>query len=354
MNAQLRFGLIGCGYWGPKIARNISSMRNADLTFICDMDENRIAQVAMDFPLAQVSRDPADLFAADLDCVVIATPVRTHFDLARQALLSGKHVMVEKPLTASVAEAEELVELAKRAQKVLMVGHTFEYSPAVNALRSLVTDGQIGRIYCIETERLNLGLFRNDIDVIWDLAPHDVSILNYVLGVEPTTVRVTAYGHLRSTIADNAHIDLGYANGATAHIHVSWMHPIKVRRVTLIGKDRMAVYDDTSAPQEMLRLFDKGADIGADPVVSYRNGPINIPYLEFAEPLRLECEDFANAALTGATPRASGAVGLAVVRILAAAQQSLRSGGAVVTIASELKSDAQPVAGAAQATSRTR
>ncbi|HEY7975510.1 MAG TPA: Gfo/Idh/MocA family oxidoreductase, partial [Ktedonobacterales bacterium] len=199
MNAQLRFGLIGCGYWGPKIARNISSMRNADLTFICDMDENRIAQVAMDFPLAQVSRDPADLFAADLDCVVIATPVRTHFDLARQALLSGKHVMVEKPLTASVAEAEELVELAKRAQKVLMVGHTFEYSPAVNALRSLVTDGQIGRIYCIETERLNLGLFRNDIDVIWDLAPHDVSILNYVLGVEPTTVRVTAYGHLRST-----------------------------------------------------------------------------------------------------------------------------------------------------------
>lgn len=344
MSAQLRFGLIGWGYWGPKIARNISSMRNADLTFICDMDENRIAQVAMDFPTAQVSRDPADLFVADLDCVVIATPVRTHFDLARRALLSGKHVMVEKPLTASVTEAEELVELAKRANKVLMVGHTFEYSPAVNELRTLVTDGQIGRIYCVETERLNLGLFRNDIDVIWDLAPHDVSILNYVLGVEPTTVRVTGYGHLRSTIADNAHIDLGYANGATAHIHVSWMHPTKVRRVTLIGKDRMAVYDDTSAPQEMLRLFDKGADIGADPVVSYRNGPINIPYLEFAEPLRLECEDFANAALTGATPRASGQVGLAVVRILAAAEQSLRSGGAVVTIASKAISEAQSVA----------
>lgn len=354
MNAQLRFGLIGWGYWGPKIARNISSMRNADLAFICDMDESRIAQVAMDFPSAQVSKDPADLFAADLDCVVIATPVRTHFDLARRALLSGKHVMVEKPLTPSVAEAEELVELAKRANKVLMVGHTFEYSPAVNELRTLVTDGQIGRIYCIETERLNLGLFRNDIDVIWDLAPHDVSILNYVLGVEPTTVRVTAYCHLRSTIADNAHIDLGYADGATAHIHVSWMHPTKVRRVTLIGKDRMAVYDDTSAPQEMLRLFDKGADIGADPVVSYRNGPINIPYLEFAEPLRLECEDFANAALTGATPRASGEVGLAVVRILAAAEQSLRSGGAVVKIASEPKSEAQSVALDTWTASRTR
>ncbi|HEX2348066.1 MAG TPA: Gfo/Idh/MocA family oxidoreductase [Ktedonobacterales bacterium] len=354
MNAQLRFGLIGWGYWGPKIARNISSMRHADLTFICDMDENRIAQVAMDYPLARVSARPEELFAADLDCVVIATPVRTHFDLARQALLSGKHVMVEKPLTASVAEAEELVALAKRANKVLMVGHTFEYSPAVNELRSLVTNGQIGRIFCIETERLNLGLFRNDIDVIWDLAPHDVSILNYVLGVAPTTVRVTAHGHLRSAIADNAHIDLGYDDGATAHVHVSWMHPTKVRRVTLIGKDRMAVYDDTSAPQEMLRLFDKGAELGADPVVSYRNGPINIPYLEFAEPLRLECEDFANAVLNGVAPRASGEVGLAVVRILAAAQQSLRSGGAVVSIASEQQPDAQPLAHTTRMNTRPR
>jgi predicted dehydrogenase len=257
--------------------------------------------------------------------------VRTHFTLARQALLSGKHVMVEKPLTASVAEAEELVALARELNLVLMVGHTFEYSPAVNELRTLVRDGQMGRIYCIETERLNLGLFRNDIDVIWDLAPHDVSILNYVLGEEPISVRVSAHGHLRRAIADNAHLDLQYENGATAHIHVSWMHPTKVRRVTLIADERMAVYDDTN-PAEMLRLFNMGADVEADPVVSYRHGEITIPHIAWVEPLRLECEDFANAVRHGTEPRASGVVGLAVVRILAAAQQSLLEGGAVVAL----------------------
>lgn len=331
MSAQLRFGIIGCGYWGPKIARNVNSISNACVTFLCDMDENRLMQMAMDYPMAQVSTNPADLFAADVDCVVIATPVRTHFTLARQALLNGKHVMVEKPLTASVAEAKELVALARELNLVLMVGHTFEYSPAVNELRTLVRDGQMGRIYCIETERLNLGLFRNDIDVIWDLAPHDVSILNYVLGEEPISVRVSAHGHLRPAISDNAHLDLQYANGATAHIHVSWMHPTKVRRVTLIADERMAVYDDTN-PAEMLRVFNMGADVEADPVVSYRHGEITIPHIAWVEPLRLECEDFANAVRNGTTPRASGAVGLAVVRILAAAQQSLLASGAVVAL----------------------
>lgn len=344
MSGQLRFGIIGWGYWGPKIARNISSLRDAELTFICDMDENRIHQVAMNFPAAQVSVRPEDLFASDVDCVVIVTPVRTHYTLARQALLSGKHVMVEKPLTASVAEANELVELAQRARKVLMVGHTFEYSPAVEQLRELVTGGHMGRVFCVETERLNLGLFRNDIDVIWDLAPHDVSILNYVLGVEPTSVRVTAHGHLRPAIADNAHIDLRYADGLTAHIHVSWMHPTKVRRVTLIGDGRMAVYDDT-LQQEALRLFDKGADVGADPVVNLRYGAINIPYIDpSVEPLRLECEDFANAVRKGVAPRANGVVGLAVVRILAAAEQSLRSGGSEIALepATRIRSEVTP------------
>ena len=332
MDAQLRVGVIGWGYWGPKIARNVSSLPTATVSFICDMDEHRLAQVAMAFPSAHVSADPDELFASDVDCVVIATPVRTHFALARQALLSGKHVLVEKPLTASVAEAEELVALAERRGLTLMVGHTFEYSPAVNQLRSLVREGQMGRIYCIETERLNLGLFRNDIDVIWDLAPHDISILNYVLGVEPISVRVSAHGHLRAAISDNAHIDLQYANGATAHIHVSWMHPSKVRRVTLIADDRMAVYDDTN-PAEMLRLFNMGADVSADPVISYRHGEITIPHIEWAEPLRLECEDFVSAIRQGTPPRASGSVGLAVVRILEAAHESLRSGGGVVALA---------------------
>ncbi len=331
-NAQLRFGLIGWGYWGPKIAKNINRLPCATLACICDADEHRLTQVAMEYPTVSVSQSADALFASDaIDCVIIATPVKTHYKLARQALLNGKHVMVEKPLTSSVAEAEELVALAAREQLVLMVGHTFEYSPAVNALRAMVERGDLGRVFCVEAERLNLGIFREDIDVIWDLAPHDVSILNYVLGKQPTGVRASAHGHLRSAIPHNAPLDREYAVGASAHVQVSWMYPVKVRKVTLIAEDRMVIYDDTNADHP-LHVYHKGADVGADPVIAYRNGEITHPELEKGEPLGLECLDFANAILNGSSPRASGAVGLAVVRILAAAKQSLDEGGRVVAL----------------------
>jgi len=254
--------------------------------------------------------------------VVIATPVRTHYQLAKEALLHGKHVLVEKPLTTSVAEAEELIALAEKQQCILMVGHTFEYSPAVNELRKLVQSGDLGNIYCIETERVNLGLFRSDINVIWDLAPHDISILLYLLGKKPEQIKVQAHAHLQRHIHDIAHLDLLYTDGMTAHIHVSWLHPCKIRRVTVIGDMRMAVYDDTN-PAEMIKIYNKGADVHADPVVSYRYGAITIPHIDWVEPLRLECEDFANAIRTGGRPRAHGRVGLEVVRILAEAQEAL-------------------------------
>lgn len=330
MEIDLQFGVIGWGYWGPKMARNLDGLPRAAVTFVADADPNRLASVSLGHPRLRLSVDPAEMFASDVDAVVIAAPVRTHFPLAMQALLAGKHVLVEKPLTDNLAQAEELVEVAARRGLTLMVGHTFEYSPAVNEVRSLVRAGELGRIYCIEMERLNLGLFRNDTDVIWDLAPHDVSILNYVLGEEPISVRVSAHSHLRSAIPDNAHLDLAYACGTQAHIHVSWMHPTKVRRVTVIGEKRMAVYDDTN-PAEMVRIFNSGADVGADPVVSYRFGAITIPHIEWMEPLRMECEDFATAIRLGAAPRASGQAGAAVVRILAAAQASLRENGMWVT-----------------------
>ncbi len=331
MENELRFGIIGWGYWGPKIARNLDGLPRAAVTFVADMDPNRVASISLGNPALRLSVDPAEALASDVDAVVIATPVRTHYPLAKQALLAGKHVLVEKPLADNLAHAEELVELAERQGLTLMVGHTFEYSPAVNEVRKMVRDGELGRIYCIEMERLNLGLFRNDTDVIWDLAPHDVSILNYALGEEPVRVRVSAHSHLRPTISDNAHLDLDYASGTRAHIHVSWMHPTKVRRVTLIGDKRMAVYDDTN-PAEMVRVFNSGADVGADPVVSYRFGAITIPHIEWMEPLRLECEDFANAIRLGTPPRASGRTGAAVVRILAAAQRSLRDNGAWIAL----------------------
>lgn len=319
---DIRFGVIGWGYWGPKIARNLDSLPQSKVTMVADMDEYRLASLRINKPGIQITECASDVFQSNVDAVIIATPVRTHYALAKEALLAGKHVLVEKPLTASVVEAEELVALAREQQRILMVGHTFEYSPAVNQLRSLVQSGALGKIYCIEAERVNLGLYRNDINVIWDLAPHDISILLYLLGKSPESVKVQANTHLQARIHDIAHLDLSYAGGITAHIHVSWLHPCKIRRVTVIGDARMVVYDDTN-PAEMIKIYNKGADIHADPVVSYRNGEITIPYIEWAEPLRLECEDFANSIRTGQLPRAHGGIGLEVVRILEQAQAAL-------------------------------
>ena len=316
------FGVIGWGYWGPKIARNLESLPHVRVTMIADMDANRLVSSSINSATVRMTTQIQDVLTSDVDGVVIATPVRTHYQLAKQALLHGKHVLVEKPLTANVAEAEELVALARKQGRILMVGHTFEYSPAVNELRKLIQAGELGKIYCIETERVNLGLFRNDINVIWDLAPHDVSILLYLLGKKPERIKVQAHAHLQAHIHDTAHLDLLFADGMSAHIHVSWLHPCKIRRVTIIGDERMAVYDDTN-PAEMLKIYNKGADVHADPVVSYRFGAVTIPHIDWIEPLRLECEDFANAIRTGEQPRANGHVGLEVVRVLAHAENAL-------------------------------
>ena len=321
---DLRFAVIGWGYWGPKIARNLCALPGASVTMIADTDEGRLASIEVNPWGTRTTARVSDVFHSDVDGVVVATPVRTHFRLAKEALLHGKHVLVEKPLTASLAEAEELVSLAREQGCVLMVGHTFEYSPAVNELRKLIQAGDLGRIYSIEAERVNLGLFRNDINVIWDLAPHDVSILLYLLGRHPHQVKVQAHAHLQPGIHDIAHIDLVFDGGMTTHIHVSWLHPQRICRVTVIGDRRMAVYDDTN-PAEMLKIYSKGADVHADPDVSYRYGAITIPHIDWVEPLRLECEDFAHAIRTGEQPRAHGGSGLEVVRVLARVQEVLEA-----------------------------
>ena len=318
---ELRFGVIGWGYWGPKIARNLDTVPDAMVSMVADRDAYRLAPFTNQSKI-QVTTQAEEVFRSDVEGVVIATPVGTHYRLAKAALLHGKHVLVEKPLTTNVAEAEELVALAQELGRVLMVGHTFEYSPAVNQLRTLIQSGDLGKIYCIEAMRVNLGLYRSDTDVIWDLAPHDISILLYLLGKKPKWIRAQAHAHLKAHTYDIAHLDLGFADGMTAHIHVSWLHPCKIRRVTVIGDARMAVYDDTN-PAEMLKIYSKGADVHADPVVSYRHGEIIIPYIDWIEPLRLECEDFANAIRQGIQPRAHGGVGLSVVQVLSAAQSEL-------------------------------
>lgn len=321
---DLRFGIIGWGYWGPKIARNLESLPHAMVTMIADTNAHRLGVLAVkqyQSPLCKTT-EIEELLCSNVDGIAIATPVRTHYHLAKAALLHGKHVLVEKPLAASVAEAEELVALAAQQQRTLMVGHTFEYSPAVNELREHVRSGNLGRIYNIQAERVNLGLFRSDVNVIWDLAPHDISILLYLLGQKPERTNVQAHAHLQSRIHDTAHLDLEFASGIAAHIHVSWLHPCKIRRMTIIGDAKMAVYDDTS-PAEMVKIYNKGVDIGADPTISYRSGTITIPHIDWVEPLRLECEDFANAIRQGVQPRANGVVGLEVVRVLAKVQEEL-------------------------------
>jgi predicted dehydrogenase len=323
--SYLRFGVVGWGYWGPKIARNLDSLPDAMLSIVADRDGYRLASLTNQSRI-QVTTQAEEIFRSDVDGVVIATPVKTHFRLAQQALLHRKHVLVEKPLTDNVAEAEELVALAQEQQRVLMVGHTFEYNPAVNELRKLIQNRYLGKIYSIEAERVNLGLYRSDINVIWDLAPHDISILLYLIGRMPTQIKVQAHAHLQSHIYDMAHIHLGFEDEMTAHIHVSWLHPCKIRRVTVIGDKRMAVYDDTNQA-EMLKIYNKGADVHANPVVSYRNGEITIPYIDWIEPLRLECEDFATAIRQGKQPRAHGGIGLEVVRVLAAVQELLEKRG---------------------------
>lgn len=320
---DLRLAVIGLGYWGPKIVRNLESLPRVQVSIVADLDAYRLASMSAKQPWIKTTTQIEDVFQSDVDGVIIATPVKTHYQLAKKALLYGKHVLVEKPLTASVSEAEELIALAEEQQRVLMVGHTFEYSPAVNELRNLVQGGELGKIYCIEAERLNLGLFRTDINVIWDLAPHDVSILLYLLGEKPNQVTVQAHAHLQSRTYDVAHLDLGFAHGITAHIHVSWLHPCKIRRVTVIGDKRMAVYDDTN-PAEMLKIYNKGADVEADPEVSYRYGATTIPHIDWIEPLHLECEDFAHAIRSGEQPRAHGNTGLEVVRVLEAAEKAMQ------------------------------
>src|SRR2546429_1769162 len=306
---EVRFAVIGLGYWGPKIVRNLEALPRVQVSIVADLDAYRLASMSAKHPWIKTTTQVEDVFQSDVDGVIIATPVRGHYRLAKEALLHGKHVLVEKPLTADVTEAEELVALAQEQQRILMVGHTFEYNPAVNELRKLVQSGDLGKIYCIEAERVNLGLFRSDINVIWDLAPHDISILLYLLGKKPDRVKVQAHAHLQSRIHDVAHLDLCFADGMNAHIHVSWLHPCKIRRVTVIGDERMVVYDDTN-PTEMLKIYNKGADIHAAPVVSYRYGAITIPHIDWIEPLRLECEDFANSIRTQSQPRADGEVGL--------------------------------------------
>jgi predicted dehydrogenase len=329
---QVKLGVLGAGYWGPKLIRNFQEIPDADMAIVCDLRQDRLAHIKELYPAIHVTTDYRELLQSDVEAVAIATPILTHHRLAKEALGAGKHVLVEKPLTANSEEAEDLVETADRLGLALMVGHTFEYNPAVEYLRKLIASGDLGRIYYLNATRVNLGIFQPDINVVWDLAPHDVSILMFVLGTLPMTVSARGGAFVRSKVHDVAYLTLQFPNDVMADVRVSWLDPCKIRRITVVGSKKMVVYDDVE-PNEKIKIYDKGVDLPpySDTLeefhLSYRYGDITTPAISGVEPLRVECQHFLNCIRTGERPRSDGRDGLEVVRILEAATRSLLNGG---------------------------
>jgi predicted dehydrogenase len=332
---MVRIGLIGCGYWGPNLVRNLAELEEADLAVVADVDASKVRKLTRRYPFLRGTEDPGEILRdAAIEAVVIATPAETHFDLARRALEAGKHVLVEKPLAMNPDESRRLAELADRTGLTLMVGHTFEYNPAVRRLKALAREEAFGKTRYIYSTRVNLGIFRPEINAMWNLAPHDLSILFYLLDEAPVSVIALGKAFLKPGVEDVVFLYLEFPSGAVAHVHVSWLDPSKVRRLTVVGEKRMAVYDDLDSEQK-LKLYDRGlestlfVDGGIqDYQVRLRAGDILAPKIETTEPLRIECAHFIECVRDKKRPLTDGWSGHRVVAALAAADESLRAGGA--------------------------
>jgi predicted dehydrogenase len=330
---MFKVGVIGCGYWGPKLARNFHEIEEAELAWVSDLDQERLDHMKGRYPQVRTTKNYRELLSSDIDAVTIATPVSTHHDLALEAMRAGKHVMVEKPIAASVKEAEEIVAEGERLDRVVMVGHTFEYNPAVETVKEIIASGELGEIYYINGTRVNLGLFQPDINVVWDLAPHDISILRFILGLDPEQVsaRGEAYVQRNKGIHDVAYLTVYFPNDVMADVRVSWLDPNKIRRYTVVGSEKMLVYDDIA--EDKVLIYDKGVDKPpySDTVeefhLSYRYGDVTPYPVDWHEPLKAECRHFLTCIEEGKEPRSSGKVGLRVVRVLESAQKSLLNGG---------------------------
>ena len=327
---MVRVGVVGLGAWGWNVARKFATVRECELVACCESDAMRRASAAAAWPGVKPVAEFDDLLKENLDSVVIASPAVTHYSLAKKALLSGRDVFVEKPFTLNVCNAEELAELAEKKNRILMVGHLLEYHPVVRRLRSMIQEGELGPVYYIYTRRVNLGRIRGDENALWSFAPHDISQILYMLNMEPTDVSARGQSYIQDGIEDVVFLSLFFENRIMAHIHLSWLDPHKVRETTIVGRDRMAVFDDVQT-SEKLRIYDNHAE--APPAKSYgeaiqvRFGDILIPRVETAEPLQLECRQIIECVNSLATPLTDAQDGLRVIRILEAAQQSLEQDG---------------------------
>ncbi|MDX6384726.1 MAG: hypothetical protein QOK48_2299 [Blastocatellia bacterium] len=331
-------GVIGLGYWGPNLLRNFAENESAELRWICDGDPTRLAAMSRRYPAAQTTTDYQKLLAdPKLDAIAVVTPVATHFEIARAALLAGKHVLVEKPLTATAREAEELTELAERSQRRLMVDHTFVYTGAVRKMKEIVASGELGELLYFDSVRINLGLFQKDINVLWDLAPHDLSIMDYLIDRQPDGLSAIGSCHIERGIENIAYLILHFAGDFIAHFHFNWLAPVKIRRTMIAGSSKMILYDDIE-PTEKVRIYDKGVTtnrVGPDreadyqTLVSYRTGDVWAPKLDSTEALRHVVAEFLGSIREGRPPLTDGQAGLRVVRLLEAAQQSIKAGGQI-------------------------
>jgi predicted dehydrogenase len=329
----MKIGVIGCGYWGPNLVRNFLLSNRVEEVTCCDQEQKRLDHMKKLYPMIKTTRDYKELLNhSDLDGVAIATPVSKHYPIARDFLRQGKHVFIEKPFTHSIETSSELITLAEEKQRILMVGHTFEYTAAVNKIKDIVGNGELGKLLYINCTRVNLGLFQPDINVVWDLAPHDLSIIIYVTGEVPVTVNSQGRAHFNPEIEDVAVTTLNFKSGLVAFVHNSWLDPNKIRKTTFVGTKKMLVYDDIE-PQEKIKIYDKGLDVPpyydtfADFQFSYRYGDIYSPRIEDYEPLRKQITHFLDCIQHGYQPLTDGYSGLRVVSILEAAYQSIKKGG---------------------------
>jgi len=335
---MLNVGIVGCGYWGPNLVRNFNSLADCCVKKICDADADRLAYIKDLYPQAQTTSEFSEILGDDdINAVTIATPVRFHFDMAKESLLAGKHTFVEKPMAASVQQCEELVRIAREKGLTLMVGHTFIYSTPVRRIKEIVDSGDLGEVQYISARRLNLGLFQKDINVAWDLAPHDISIILYILGTAPVSANCQGKAHVTANIEDVTNMTLNFAKSGFATIQSSWLDPNKIRQITVVGNKKMLVYDDVE-PIEKIKIYDKRVDVPphydtfGDFQYSYHYGDMYCPYLKLVEPLKVECRHFLDCIKDGTKPLSSGEDGLMVVKILQAASESLRGGGGEVEI----------------------
>ncbi len=332
----LNVAVVGAGYWGKNLVRNFAAAKRCNLKYVCDLDEKLLAVEKKKFPFIETSTKLEEVLGeAQVDAVVIATGVPTHFEIAEKSLEAGKHTYVEKPLTLKAGDARMLVELAKEKGLKLMVGHLLEYHPAVSYLKETIDKGEIGQPYYMYTQRVNLGVVRQNENAWWSLAPHDISVVCYLLGSEPVSVAAHGQCYLQKGIEDVVFATIKFADGKTANIHCSWLDPHKIRKMTVVGSEKMVTFDDMEAT-EKIRMYDKGAAIKHDITTSYadiislRFGDIVIPKVPGGEPLALECTHFTDCVLDGKPMRSDGIDGLRVVQVLEAGQKSLKSNGAPI------------------------